>query len=73
MGKSIKLHDLRIYAHQCDNCKRYHTEGWTLSELNAHACSDTCAWAIYKKNGQGIEEFEYDKRYDLAVWGITIF
>lgn len=73
MGKSIKLHDLRIYAHQCDNCKQYHTEGWTLNELNAHACSDACALAIYKKHGQGQEEFDYDQTYDLAGWGVTIF
>ena len=73
MGKYRLLHDKRQIEHKCDHCGKWHTEGWILNELNAHACSDECALAIYQKHGQGQEEFDYDQMYELAGWGIIIF
>lgn len=73
-GQNYRLrHDLRLIEHKCDHCGKWHTEGWIISEFNAHACSDECALQIYKANGQDKEEFEYDVDYDLSAWGETIF
>lgn len=67
------LHDKRLVEHRCDHCGVWFTEGWSLLELNAHACSDECALAVYEANGQGREEFQYDIENNLAGWYETIF
>lgn len=73
MEKYRLRHDLRLVEYKCNHCGKWHTEGWTIGEWNAHACSDECALAIYKAKGQDEEDFDYDIKYDLSAWGETIF
>lgn len=63
----------RIEKRICSHCGKVHTEGWYLSELdNAYACSDECAMAIYQAHELDEEEFDYDVKYDLSGWSVTI-
>lgn len=67
------MSEVRICAH----CGARHYEGWYLSEFDkknraCYACSDECAMAIYHKHDQGQEEFDYDVKYELSGWCITI-
>ena len=73
MGKHKKLHDQRIYERTCDHCGKKFTEGWSILDFNADACSDECALAIYQAHQQGVEEIKYDQMYDLAGWCEIIF
>lgn len=67
---------MRNKVRRCAHCGKEHIEGWYLSEFDkrsaCYACSDECALAIYEKHGQGQEEFDYDIKYELSGWCVTI-